>query len=162
MTERRLSVYTFITALFASLLVIMLLASCDPLKRAVKRQESLDKAVADYLRRNPPRTDTLYMPGDTIYHTDTLVYENIYIDTVRINDTVYIVKERLRKIIEKVVIRDTVLHKVNDCQALRDDNMLITDKLNKSKERIKQLSYGILGLLGIMILLLTAAAYNRK
>lgn len=164
MNENRLNLYTFIMAACMALIAMMLLVSCDPIKKAIKRQERLDAAISDYLQRNPPRADTIYLPGDTIYHSDTLVYENIYVDTVRINDTVYLVKERLKKIVQKVVIRDTILHKISDCaeyQKIKDDNALMRDKLDKSKQRIHQLSLGILGIIGIMVLLLTAMAYRR-
>lgn len=164
MTERKLDLYTLLMALAASIFVMLVLMSCDPIKRAMKRQERLDAAISEYLQKNPPKTDTIYLPGDTIYHTDTLVYENIYVDTIRFNDTVYIVKERLRKIVQKTVIRDTVLHRVSDCaqyQAIKNENVLMRDKLDKSKDRVRQLYWGIFGILGIMILLLTAMAYRR-
>lgn len=164
MTEKRLGIYTFLVALLGAIAIMMVLASCDPIKRAMKRQDRLNAAINDYLRKNPPRTDTVFMPGDTIYHTDTLVYENIYVDTIRINDTVYIVKERVRSIKQRLTIRDTVLQRVTDCpefHSLRQENVTMHDKLDKAKKRIKDLSIGIWAIIGMMVLLLTGMALRK-
>lgn len=164
MTDKRLDLYTIIVCLAGAILIAMLLVSCDPIKRSMKRQERLNAAIADYIRRNPPKSDTVYIPGDTIYHTDTLVYENIYVDTIRINDTVYIVKERVRTLKERVIIRDTMLQRVTDCpdfDAIRQENATMHDKLDKAKKRAKELSMGIWAVIVMMVLLITGMALRK-
>lgn len=116
-----------------ALFCLLGLFSCDPVKRAIKRQEKVDAIIADYLSRNPPRGDTLYISGDTVYHTDTIVNENIYIDTVKVNDTIYVHQTRWRDIIQTVRVVDTIIHRINldhTNKAISKENAVLKDKLD--------------------------------
>ena len=134
--------------------ILCMLASCDPIKRAMKRQERLDAAVSEYLRRNPPKADTMYLPGDTIYHTDTIVNENIYVDTLWVNDTVFITRTKWREYLTTAYVRDTIVQKVSDCaeyQHLRDQNIIMADRLTAAKKRGNGYFYALWGLVLLLI-----------
>lgn len=137
---------------------LLLLSGCDPIKRAMKRQERLDAAVSEYLRRNPPRADTLYLPGDTIYHTDTIVNENIYVDTVWLNDTVFITKTKWREYLTTAYVRDTIIRKISDCAEythLRDQNAILDDRYQREKQRGKAYMWAMFALICVIVAYLT-------
>ena len=136
------------------LLCVILLSGCDPIKRTERRQKRLDAAVSDYLRRNPPRADTMYLPGDTIYHTDTIVNENIYVDTVRVNDTVYITKVNWREYLTTAYVRDTIIRKVSDCAEythFRDESMVMQDRWQRERRRSKAWMWAVFALAAVII-----------
>jgi hypothetical protein len=135
-------------------LCVLALSGCDPIKRAMRRQQRLDAAVSEYLRRNPPRVDTMYLPGDTIYHTDTIVNENIYVDTVRLNDTVYITKVNWREYLTTAYVRDTIIRKVSDCAEyshLRDQNIVLQDRYESERKRSKSYMWAVFALAAIIV-----------
>jgi len=147
---------TMVKALYLAIAAsfLLLLSGCDPIKRAMKRQERLDAAVSEYLRRNPPRADTLYLPGDTIYHTDTIVNENIYVDTVWLNDTVFITKTKWKEYLTTAYVRDTIIRKISDCAEythLRDQNAILEDRYQREKQRSKGYMWGLYALVAICI-----------
>ena len=93
--------------------------SCDPVKRSLKKKEAIDAAIADYVARNPPKSDTVYLPGVERIRYDTIVNENIYVDTIRIKDTVYIRKVRYQDIVKTIMKTDTMYRVlVDDAGAL--------------------------------------------
>jgi hypothetical protein len=136
------------------LMVIVGLASCDPIKRAAKRQKAFDEALAQYLRDNPIPADTFYLPGQEIHHWDTIVNENIYIDTVHSNDTTYLTKTRWIDVIKTTKVLDTIWIRSFDQSALNraNDQVLVSrSKLDESKKLNRGLGIGI-GILGILLI----------
>jgi hypothetical protein len=136
------------------LMVVVGLASCDPIKRAAKRQKAFDEALAQYLRDNPIPADTFYLPGQEINHWDTIVNENIYIDTVHSNDTTYLTKTRWIDVIKTTKVLDTIWIRSFDQSALNraNDQVLVSrSKLDESKKLNRGLGIGI-GVLGILLI----------
>jgi hypothetical protein len=136
------------------LMVVVGLASCDPIKRATKRQKAFDEALAQYLRDNPIPADTFYLPGQEIHHWDTIVNENIYIDTVHSNDTTYLTKTRWIDVIKTTKVLDTIWIRSFDQSALNraNDQVLVSrSKLDESKKLNRGLGIGI-GILGILLI----------
>ena len=99
---------------YLAIIVLLGLWSCDPVKRSLKKKEAIDAAIADYVARNPPKSDTVYLPGVERVRYDTIVNENIYIDTIRVQDTVYIRKVRYQDIIKTVMKTDTMFQVIVD------------------------------------------------
>jgi hypothetical protein len=136
------------------LMVVVGLASCDPIKRAAKRQKAFDEALAQYLRDNPIPADTFYLPGQEIHHWDTIVNENIYIDTVHSNDTTYLTKTRWIDVIKTTKVLDTIWIRSFDQSALNraNDQVLVSrSKLDESNKLNRGLGIGI-GILGILLI----------
>lgn len=136
------------------LMVVVGLASCDPIKRAAKRQKAFDEALAQYLRDNPIPADTFYLPGQEIHHWDTIVNENIYIDTVRSNDTTWLTKTKWIDVLRTTKVLDTIWIRSFDQSALNRSNDQITiwkTKLEESKKLVRSLGIAI-GVLGIFVI----------
>ena len=125
----------------------MALHSCDPVKRTLKKKEAIDEAIADYVARNPPKSDTVYLPGVERVRFDTIVNENIYIDTIRVQDTVYIRKVRYQDIIKTVMKTDTMFQVlVDDAGALMLRKQLDrqTGELDAKKRNSKALLIAVI------------------
>lgn len=104
---------------YFTIIAFLALHSCDPVKRSLKKKEVIDAAIADYVARNPPRSDTVYFPGVERIRYDTIVNENIYVDTIRVKDTVYIRKVRYQDIVKTIMKTDTMYRVlVDDAGAL--------------------------------------------
>ena len=139
---------------YFAIIAILGLFACDPVKRAVKRQEIVDKAVADYVARNPPRMDTVYVPGPERVRYDTIVNENIYVDTIRVHDTVYIRKVRYQDVIKTIMRVDTMYQVVsNDAavQGMRDLAQRADERAKMAKDKADSLRTAVLILLAIIV-----------
>ena len=135
---------------------LVLLQSCDPVKRSLRRKERIDALIQDYLDANPPKTDTVYLKGDVEYHTDTIVNENIYVDTTRVTDTVWIHQTRYRELLKTIRVVDTMVYKSHSSTGVSNSQyMRITEEL-KAAKRSKNTYFGALIIL-IAICLLTIA-----
>lgn len=137
---------------------LVFLSSCDPVKRSLKRQEKVDALIQEYLSRNPPQTDTVYLRGAVEYYHDTIVNENIYVDTVRAFDTVWVHQIKYRDLLKTVYSVDTVLYRVNNYSGVSSSQyMLLTDQL-KAANKLKNTYLGALVILAALCLL--AIAYR--
>jgi hypothetical protein len=54
-----------IIAIFA-ILFYAALNGCNPVKQVLKSKESTEKVVRQYVKDNPPKNDTTFIPGDTV------------------------------------------------------------------------------------------------
>jgi hypothetical protein len=93
---------------------LVLLWSCDPVKRSLRKKADIDAAIAQWVMANPQPSDTVYLPGVERVRYDTIVNENIYVDTIRVRDTVYIRKTRWHDIIKTIQVTDTMYQVVTD------------------------------------------------
>jgi len=145
------------------LLGLVLLWSCNPVKRAIKRKAAIDAAIADYVAANPPRIDTLYLKGAEVRIFDTIVNENIYTDTIRIADTIYIKKVQKLKVTETIRATDTLIRMVLDDQAsaiLRQQKDHLQGQLDSKEDANKWLIWGVIGLSFITFFLVLARLFR--
>ena len=96
------------------LFCLVLLWSCDPVKRSLRKKAEIDAAIAQWVLANPKPSDTVYLPGVERVRYDTIVNENIYVDTIRVQDTVFIRKTRWHDIIKTIQVTDTMYQVVTD------------------------------------------------
>jgi hypothetical protein len=132
---------------YFTIIAFLVLHSCDPVKRSLKKKEAIDAAIADYVARNPPKSDTVYLPGVERVRYDTIVNENIYVDTIRVQDTVYIRKVRYQDIIKTVMKTDTMFQVlVDDAGALMLRKQLDrqTGELDAKKRNSKALLIAVI------------------
>lgn len=132
---------------YFTIIVILGLWSCDPVKRSLKKKEVIDAAIADYVARNPPKSDTVYLPGVERIRFDTIVNENIYVDTIRIKDTVFIRKVRYQDIVKTIMKTDTMYRvMVDDAGAMLLKRQLDrqTGELNAKKRNSKALLIAVI------------------
>lgn len=141
---------------------IVLLWSCDPVKRSLRKKAEIDAAIAQWVLANPAPVDTLYLPGVERVRYDTIVNENIYVDTIRVKDTIYIRKTRWHDIIKTIQVTDTMYQVVSDhgtAQLLRSQLDQKTGELEGKKTANKSLVWAIvvlslclIGMLGIRLM----------
>ena len=134
---------------YLAIIVLLGLWSCDPVKRSLKKKEVIEEAIADYVARNPPKSDTVYLPGVERVRYDTIVNENIYVDTIRVQDTVYIRKVRYQDIVKTIMKTDTMF------QVLVDDAgaLLLRKQLDRQTGELDAKKRNSKGLLVAVIIL---------
>ena len=134
---------------YLAIIVLLSLWSCDPVKRSLKKKEVIEEAIADYVARNPPKSDTVYLPGVERVRYDTIVNENIYVDTIRVQDTVYIRKVRYQDIVKTIMKTDTMF------QVLVDDAgaLLLRKQLDRQTGELDAKKRNSKGLLVAVIIL---------
>lgn len=137
---------------YLAIILILCLWACDPVKRSLKKKEAIDAAIADYVARNPPKSDTVYLPGVERIRYDTIVNENIYVDTIRIKDTVFIRKVRYQDIVKTIMKTDTMYRVlVDDAGAL-----LLKRQLDRTSGELDAKSRNAKALLVAVIILSVA------
>jgi len=61
-----------------SIAIILSFASCNPVKKVLQSPTMTERVVVEYLKANPPKTQTFYLPGkDTTIIKDTIIYDSI-------------------------------------------------------------------------------------
>jgi hypothetical protein len=119
-----------------SLLFILLLVSCNPVKQVLNDKSKLDMVAKEVIRQGYCANDTLIIVNsDTITKIDSLI--EIYSDTTIINDTAYITKWQTRNYIKTLTIHDTLRSIIVDnsrVKQLQADK----DKISKQSEEHKQ------------------------
>lgn len=119
-----------------SLLLIILLVSCNPVKQVLRDKDKFDKVAAEVIRKGMCANDTLtIVRSDTIVKTDSLI--EIYSDTIIVNDTAYITMWNNRNFYKTFTIHDTLRSVIVDNARV---NLLQTDlyKITKQSEEHKQ------------------------
>ena len=116
-----------------SIIIILSLASCNPVKKVLQSPAMTERVVVEYLKANPPKTETFYLPGkDTTIIKDTIIYDSIrlpypvnhryteirYVDRL-VRDTIRIVDRSLDSLyIRKINALETI---VSQLQAANKD-----------------------------------------
>jgi hypothetical protein len=132
--------------LLLTLLALVLLWSCDPVKRSLRKKAEIDAAIAQWVLDNPRPSDTVYLQGVERVRYDTIVNENIYVDTIRIKDTIYIRKTRWQDIIKTIQVTDTMYQVLSDHGAAQHLRSVLEQKnaeLSVKKAANKSLIWAI-------------------
>lgn len=58
------------------LMLLLSLFSCNPVKQVLKSKEKTEKVVRQYVKDNPPKNDTMFIPGEVI-RLDTTIYDSV-------------------------------------------------------------------------------------
>ena len=119
-----------------SLLLILLLVSCNPVKQVLRDKAKFDEVAAEVIRQGRCANDTLVIvKSDTIVMVDSLI--EVYSDTTIINDTAYVTMWETRNFTKTFTIRDTLRSVIVDnarIKLLKAD----IDKITKQSEQHKQ------------------------
>ena len=119
-----------------SLLLFILLVSCNPVKQVLKDKAKFDEVAAEVIRQGYCVNDTLIIvKSDTIVMVDSLI--EVYSDTTIINDTSYVTLWETKNFTKTFTIRDTLHSVVVDnarIKLLKAD----IDKITKQSEQHKQ------------------------
>lgn len=144
---------------FKVILTAFILASCNPVKKALRKKAEIDAAIAQWVLDNPMPIDSVYITGDeVIVYRDTTIKETVY-DTLKQKEIV-----RLTKFIDRHITRtDTIVKTVVNDVIVRDmlnvNNRMQgqIDSLQKDRKGLIQ-ALTILG--GLFLILLLVMAYN--
>jgi len=61
-----------------STIIIIIFAQCSPVKKVLQSPSMTEKVVVEWLKVNPPKTQTVYLPGkDTTILKDTIIFDSI-------------------------------------------------------------------------------------
>lgn len=144
---------------FKIILTAFILASCNPVKKALRKKAEIDAAIAQWVLDNPLPIDSVYITGDeVIIYRDTTIKETVY-DTLKQKEIL-----RLTKFIDRHITRtDTIVKTVVNDVLVRDmlnvNNKMQgqIDSLHKDRKGLIQ-ALTILG--GLFLILLLVMAYN--
>lgn len=144
---------------FKVILTAFILASCNPVKKALRKKAEIDAAISQWVLDNPLPIDSVYITGDeVIVYRDTTIKETVY-DTLRQKEII-----RLTKFIDRHITRtDTIVKTVVNDVLVRDmlnvNNKMQgqIDSLEKDRKGLIQ-AITILG--GLFLILLLVMAYN--
>jgi hypothetical protein len=104
-----------------AVVLLLFLASCDPVKRVMGDPKKKDRARSQFLDEGICRPDTfLLVVTDTMETVDTVEHLYLSTDTIHTKDTVYIVRTRWRDILKTITIRDTIVRQIEDTRRLDD------------------------------------------
>lgn len=140
-----------------SLLLLILLVSCNPVKQVLNDKAKFDEVAAEVVRRGMCANDTLLIvKSDTIVKVDSLI--EIYSDTIIINDTAYITLWNNRNFYKTFTIHDTLRSVIVDnalVMQLQADIEHITKQSEEHKQNaIKRLYWFIIACAVILFLIL--------
>jgi ABC-type arginine transport system permease subunit len=119
-----------------SILLLILLVSCNPVKQVLKDKSKFDEVAAEVIRQGLCANDTLIIvKSDTLVKVDSLI--EVISDTTIINDTLYITNWETRNFTKTLTIHDTLRSVIVDnarVRQLQADN----DKITKQSQQHKQ------------------------
>jgi hypothetical protein len=133
------------------LIIILLFASCNPVKKVLRSQEATEQVVREYVKANPPKNDTTFIRGK-----DSVI-ERVELDTIPLP---YPVKERYVERHYKEVTRvDT--SKIKDKELLDAlnkrltvvENLLVqmTTERDYWRKEARTRLYFLLGIVGLLV-----------
>jgi hypothetical protein len=140
-----------IIILFIGLLLLMF--GCNPVKQVLKSKERTEKVVRQYVKDNPQKNDTLFVPGEVI-RLDTTIYDTVplpYPVNHRYTET-RVIKEHSRDTIK--VIDRTFIDALNSRLTVLE-NEFIAMKADRDKWRTEA-RIRLYWLIGLILLILGA------
>jgi hypothetical protein len=119
-----------------SILLILLLVSCNPVKQVLNDKAKFDEVAKEVIRQGYCANDTLIIvKSDTIVMVDSLI--EVYSDTTIINDTAYVTMWKTKNFTKTFTIRDTLRSVIVDNARVRQLQADV-DKITKQSEEHKQ------------------------
>jgi hypothetical protein len=143
-----------------ALLLLVALASCDPVKRLQRDDEARENVTRYLLSLGICRPDTFTIRRtDTLVRVDTVGEIVIFSDTTYVRDTVRITREKLREVLRTLTIRDTLWQAIRD--AAREESLVVelrdcradNDAYKRSQRVWKWAGIGMLLLLLLSLIL---------
>jgi hypothetical protein len=99
-TNREWSVIVFWFGLISLLAAALLMGGCNATKKVLKNPVATEKVALEYIKKNPRKNDTTFLPGKIII-SDTTIYDTIPLP--------YPVKEKYTEYRNKeTLVRDTI------------------------------------------------------
>ena len=119
-----------------SLLLLILLVSCNPVKQVLNDKAKFDEVAKEVIRQGYCATDTLIIvKSDTLVKVDSLI--EVYSDTTIINDTAYVTMWETKNFTKTFIVRDTLHSVVVDNARIRQLQADV-EHITKQSEQHKQ------------------------
>ena len=119
-----------------SILLLILLVSCNPVKQVLNDKAKFDMVAKEVIRQGYCANDTLIIvKSDTIVKIDSLI--DVRSDTTIINDTAYITMLETRNFTKTLTIHDTLRSVIVDnarVNQLQADVVYITKQSEEHKQ----------------------------
>jgi hypothetical protein len=134
-----------------ALLSIVLLAACNPVKQVLKSKEKTDEVVRQYVKENPPKNDTTFIPGEVIFR-DTTIRDSVplpYPVNHRYTET-RIIEQHIRDTI-KVIDRSFIEALNNRLEKLESEFTEMKADRDRWKSAAQIRLYWLLGLILIIV-----------
>lgn len=144
---------------FNVIVVAFVLASCNPVKKALRKKAEIDAAIAQWVLDNPLPIDSVYITGDeVIIYRDTTIKETSY-DTLREKEIV-----RLTKFVDRHITRTDTIVKTVVNDVLVRDMLNVNNKMQGDIDRLQNDRKGLIQALsilgGLFLILLLVMAYK--
>ena len=139
------------------LLFIIFIISCNPVKQVLRDEDKLQQVARVIVNGGWCANDTTFITkSDTLVKVDTFLNVEVYTDTQKVNEFVYITKWKTKNIVKSITIRDTLKSYIVDnarIKLLQADSTRLTIKMNEYKHKANiRLSW-------LISLLIIAAVY---
>ena len=139
------------------LLFILFIISCNPVKQVLRDEDKLQQVARVIVNGGWCANDTTFITkSDTLVKVDTFLNVEVYTDTQKVNEFVYITKWKTKNIVKSITIRDTLKSYIVDnarIKLLQADSTRLTIKMNEYKHKANiRLSW-------LISLLIIAAVY---
>ena len=145
------------------LLAFVVVAGCNPVKRALKQKQTIDDAIAQWVLENPMPLDSVFIEGDTITRVDTFDHQIFIIDTVTIDNIRTLYRTQYKTITAYVTRTDTIIRTVNNTEALgmlTGQNAKLTGMVESKEKEKKKLTWLVVGL-SVLTGMITAFSISR-
>jgi hypothetical protein len=142
---------------------MVIVAGCNPVKRALKQKQTIDDAIAQWVLENPMSLDSNFIAGDTITRVDTFDHQIFVIDTVTIDNIRTLYKTQYKTITAYVTRTDTIIRTVNNTEALSmltGQNAKLTGIIESKEKEKKKLTWLVVGL-SVLTGAITAFSLSR-
>lgn len=141
--------------------ILLLLIGCNPVKKVLQSKEATEKVVREYVKNNPPKNDTLFIPGEVI-HRDTTIYDSVpvpYPVNHKYTET-RIIEQHIRDTI-KVIDRSFIEALNNRLTGIENSLIQMTKERDYWKKEAQNRLYILIGIMaaiisGIVILVIRA------
>ena len=119
---------------YYTLAILLLLASCDPVRRMQRNEERKQKLITQLMQEGICAGDTIVqIIRDTTIRVDTIGEIFIYSDTSIVLDTVFIKQLRSKDILRTITRSDTIVKTVTDVAGM----MAVKDELDRIQNECK-------------------------
>lgn len=162
--KKQLDPVWILIIIYIAAIYMMLMSSCNPVKRVLKDKNKLDQVAEVVVRSGYCANDTMIVSkSDTLYSFDTIT--DTQLETFVRNDTIFKTQFKNRVVTKTVTIKDTIQKVVVDnakINLLYADLAKINNKLVDAKEQSRKRLHWIVLFIIVISGYIVLKLYYRK
>lgn len=162
--KRQIDPVWVLVMIYVAAIYMMLMASCNPVKRVLKDKNKLDQVAEVVVRSGYCANDTtIVTKSDTLYSFDTIT--DTQLETFVRNDTIFKTQFKNKTVTKTVTIKDTIQKVVVDnarIHVLQKDLAVSEEKLKAEQEESKKRLHWIIMLILIISGYLVLKYYRNE